>query len=100
MAISEKSRARLQALDDRLVRLRANRERLVAQVSVAERRRETRRKIVIGGTVLAATEHEGVPPLRDRDELHRWLDQKLQRPQDRSVFELADAGPAADAKQR
>ena len=45
-------RARLQLLDERLARLRATRERLSARASRTERKRDTRRKIVVGGTVL------------------------------------------------
>jgi hypothetical protein len=48
-------------LDERLARLRAEKDRLLARAGKAERRRDTRRKIVLGGTVLAALEHEGVP---------------------------------------
>ena len=40
--------------------MRAERERLLARTNRVERKRDTRRKIVIGGTVLAAVEHEGV----------------------------------------
>ena len=88
MSSSEKARVRLQAIDERLARLRAERDRLAARASQAERRRDTRRKIVLGGTVLAAVEHEGVPALRTRAELVRWLDSQLSRPHDRAVFEL------------
>ena len=83
MSHPDKVRARLELLDKRLARLRAERDRLVARASQAERRRDTRRKIVIGGTVLAAIEHEGVPALRTREELVRWLDARLSRPHDR-----------------
>jgi hypothetical protein len=85
----EKVRARLQMLDERLTRLRATRERLAARASRTERKRDTRRKIVLGGTVLAAIDHEGLPALRDRAELLRWLDVQLDRPQDRRVFDLS-----------
>ena len=88
MAQSEKVRARISMLDERLARLRAEKERLLARAGSAERRRDTRRKIVIGGTVLAALDHEGVPPIRSEAELRRWLDARLTRPNDRAVFEL------------
>jgi hypothetical protein len=71
MSQSEKVRVRLQSLDARLVRLRAERDRLAARASRTERKRDTRRKIVLGGTVLAAVEHEGVPAMRTRAELVR-----------------------------
>ena len=54
----------------------------------AVRKRDTRRKIILGGAVLAAVLHEGVPALRTADELHRWLDAQLQRTADRAVFGL------------
>jgi hypothetical protein len=88
MPNSEKVQARLTSIDERLARLRAERDRLIARASQAERRRDTRRKIVLGGSVLAAIEHEGVPALRTRAELLRWLDLQLQRPHDRAVFDL------------
>jgi hypothetical protein len=88
MSQSEKVRVRLQLLDERLARLRSEKDRLMARVSRTERKRDTRRKIVLGGTVLAAIEHEGVPPLRTRAELVRWLDAQLSRPHDRTAFDL------------
>ena len=88
MAQSEKVRVRLHAIDERLARLRSERDRLVARASHTERRRETRRKIVIGGTVLAAIEHEGVPALQTKAELLTWLASRLTRPPDRAVFDL------------
>ena len=69
MCPSEKVRVRLESLDERLARLRAEKDRLVARASRTERKRDTRRKIVIGGTVLAAIEHEGVPAMRTHAEL-------------------------------
>jgi hypothetical protein len=89
MSQAEKVRLRLQSLDKRLARLRAERERLIARASRTERRRDTRRKIVIGGTVLAAVEHKGAPALQSRAELVQWLDAQLARPHDRSLFDLA-----------
>ena len=89
MSHAERVRLRLQSLDERLARLRAQRDRLAARASQTERRRETRRRIIIGGTVLAAVEHESVPALQSRAELVRWLDAQLVRPHDRSVFDLA-----------
>jgi hypothetical protein len=89
MSQAEKVRLRLQSLDVRLARLRAERDRLAARAGQTERRRDTRRKIVIGGTVLAAVEHEGVPALQSRAELLQWLDAHLVRSHDRGVFDLA-----------
>jgi len=44
--------------------------------------------ILIGGAVLAAIDHEGVPVMRSVPELLRWLDTKLTRPHDRAAFDL------------
>jgi hypothetical protein len=84
----EKVRVRLQALDERLARLRMEKNRVIARVSQAERKRDTRRKILIGGAVLAVVDHEGVPALRSSAELLRWLNARLTRPHDRAVFDL------------
>jgi hypothetical protein len=84
----EKAQTRIQSLDERLARLRAEKIRLVARTSQVERKRDTRRKILIGGAVLAAVEHEGVPVLRSRADLVRWIDVQLTRPHDRAVFDL------------
>jgi hypothetical protein len=88
MPQSEKVRVRLQTLDERLARLRMEKSRLIARVSQAERKRDTRRKILIGGAVLVAVDHEGMPAIRSGAELLRWLDARLARPHDRAVFDL------------
>ena len=88
MVQPEKVRARLQSVDDTLARLRAERSRLLARASQAERKRDTRKKILIGGAVLAAIAHEGVPPIRTSQELLAWLTPRLTRPHDRAVFDL------------
>ena len=94
MPPSEKVRIRLRLLEERLARLRSEKDRLVAQAGKAERKRATRRKILIGGTVLAALEHEGVPEMRTAAELRRWLESHLTRPQDRAVFDLGGSKSA------
>ncbi len=88
MSHTTKSQARIHALDARLARLRAERVRLAARVSQSERKRDTRRKILIGAAVLAAVDHDGVPVLRSQRELVQWLDGRLTRPHDRAVFDL------------
>jgi len=88
VAQTDRVRSRIQSLDERLARIRAQKSRLVARASQTERKRDTRRKILIGGAVLAAIEHEGVPKMRTREELLRWLDRHLTRPHDRAAFEF------------
>ena len=89
MPQSEKIQARIQSLDERLARLRMKKGRLLARAGHVERKRDTRRKILIGGAVLAAVGHEGVPALRTASDLLQWLDAKLRRPHDREAFGLA-----------
>jgi hypothetical protein len=84
----EQARARIGTVNDALARLRAERSRLLARATQAERKRDTRKKILIGGAVLAAVQHEGVPVLRTGDELLAWLEPRLTRPHDRAAFDL------------
>jgi hypothetical protein len=88
MSQTANSHRRIQALDERLARLRAERLRLAARVSQSERKRDTRRKILIGAAVLAAVEHGGVPAFDRQRDLLQWLDTRLTRPHDRAVFDL------------
>jgi hypothetical protein len=98
MAHTQKVRTRIQSLDERLARLRAERIRLAARASHTERKGDTRRKILIGGAVLAAVQHEGVPVLGNPDDLTRWMDEQLSRPHDRAVFDLAERSSSIQSK--
>jgi hypothetical protein len=95
MPQSEKVLARIQSLDDRLARLRTEKNRLIARAGHAERKRDTRRKILIGGAILAAIDHEGVPPIRSTAELLGWLDRHLTRSYDREIFDLPSPARSA-----
>jgi hypothetical protein len=88
MSQSEKIHTRIHSIDERLARLRARRERLLARAGQAERKRDTRRKILIGAAILAAIDRDGVPGMRSMMELRRWLNERLARPHDRDVFGL------------
>jgi hypothetical protein len=70
---------------------------LLARLSHTERKRDTRRKILVGAAVFAAVEHDGVPSLYNVADLLRWLDARLTRPHDRAVFDLptGEASPIA-----
>ena len=92
MSGETKGHVRIRAIDERLARLRAERSRLAARVSHTERKRDTRRKILVGAAVLAAVEHNGIPALRTARELLEWLDTRLTRLHDRAVFDLARRG--------
>jgi hypothetical protein len=82
-------RARLTSVNEILARLHAERNRLLARATQAERKRDTRKKILIGGAVLAALAHEGVPPIANLQALLAWLDPRLTRTHDRAVFDFA-----------
>jgi len=84
----EQVRARLSSVNESLARLRAERDRLLARATQSERKRDTRRKILIGGAVLAAVLHDGVPAIRSAEELLAWLEPRLTRPHDRTAFDL------------
>jgi hypothetical protein len=99
MPQSEKIHARIQSLDERLARLRMKKGRLLARAGQTERKRDTRRKILIGGAVLAAVGREGVPPLRTSHDLLQWLDTQLTRPPDREAFDWT-AEPVQTAESR
>lgn len=94
MSQTRELRARIHTLDERLARLRAEKDRLLARASQTERKRDTRRKILIGGAILAAIDHEGVPPLRSKADILRWLDTRLTRPHDRAVFDFGSPKPS------
>ena len=80
--------ARLDSVNESLARLRAERSPLLARATQADRKRDTRQKILIGATVLAAVLHEGVPPLRSSEELLAWLEPRLLRAHDRAAFDF------------
>jgi hypothetical protein len=60
--------------------------------ALRERKAETRRKILVGGMVLAKVEQGEIDPQLFR----RWLDQALTRADDRALFDL----PAAQSPPR
>jgi hypothetical protein len=97
MSTDTKGHVRIRAIDERLARLRSERSRLAARMSHTERKRDTRRKILVGAAVLAGIEHNGMPALRTTEELLEWLDTRLTRPHDRALFDLARrATPSKD----
>jgi hypothetical protein len=76
-------------IDDRIAALKAKKEKLAAQLNtlqakskVADRKRDTRRKIIIGGAVLAALEKDrSIAPT-----VTRFLAAHVTRPKDREVI--------------
>lgn len=85
-------KTRIDELKERRARVDAELERLRRQASARERKRDTRRKIVAGATVLAAA--------AENRKVESWfrklLEQRVRKPDDRRLFnldaEMEDAG--------
>lgn len=77
-------------LEDKLKLLKLHQQRSEArQRAVAaqrERKLETRRRILVGGVVLAKVKDGSIA----ESDLKRWLDAALTRPTDRALFGLDD----------
>ena len=74
---------RLAKVREREARLKRERDRLVARLSTEERKRDTRRKILLGSLVLAKLEES--PKLREF--IARELSGFLTRVEDRALFD-------------
>ena len=86
----------ISTLETKLAQLKLRQQRQEARRRAIQQQRDrkadTRRKILVGGIVLAKIKEGGLPPpLRD------WLDQALTRADDRALFDLPPL-PAAAAK--
>ena len=77
-------------LEDKLKTLKVRQQRIEArQRAIAaqrERKLETRRRILVGGVVLAKVKDGSIA----ESELKRWLDAALTRADDRALFGLAE----------
>jgi hypothetical protein len=75
-------------LEDRLKQLKLRQQRIDARQRALqaqrERKAETRRKILVGGVVLAKLQRGEIAA----EQLRGWLDQALTRVDDRAMFEL------------
>lgn len=84
-------------MPDKLQKLEAKKAKIVAEIqrirgreAAAERKADTRRKIILGGLVWAMVERgESV----DKNALLTALDRSLGRPQDRTLFNLPHLPP-------
>ena len=80
--------AQIAAAEAKLQQLKARQKRAAARArSIAtknERSQELRRKILVGAIVLAKVEAGEIP----RAEFRHWLDQAIERSDDRELFEL------------
>ena len=79
---------RIIGLEEKLKQLKTRQARLDARkralTSRQARKNDTRRKILLGATVLARIDRKEL----DQAEVNRWLDQSLTRPDDRALFGL------------
>lgn len=87
---------RISELETKLKQLKVRQQRIDARaralVSRRARQDDTRRKILIGATVLARIDAHQL----DHTDLQSWLDAHLTRDDDRALFELpprSEAGP-------
>ena len=79
---------RITTLEIKLKQLKARQARIEARkkalLSRRARKDDTRRKILIGATILARIDRHEL----DHADLEAWLDEHLSRPEDRALFEL------------
>ena len=85
---------RINHLETKLQQLKAQQQRVDAQARALASRRtrqqETRRKLLVGATVLALVDRNVI----DHDDVQAWLDAELSREEDRALFDLPLKGPA------
>jgi hypothetical protein len=86
--------AKIDALEQRLRQLKVKQQRIEARRRTLEsrraRREELRRKILVGGIVLAKVEEGAIP----RATLVEWLEGALTKDEDRVLFGLKGANGA------
>lgn len=79
---------RISALEGRLKQLKAQQQQKEARRRTIESRRsrkaDTRRKVLVGAIVLDRVEQERLPEA----ELRAWLDEGIERADDRALFDL------------
>ena len=84
---------RIESLEAKLKQLKTRQQRIDARARALASRRarkdDTRRKILIGATILARIDRHEL----DHAELESWLDAHLTRDDDRALFELPQKSP-------
>jgi hypothetical protein len=84
----------ISTLQEKLTQLKLRQQRLDARKravdALRERKATTRRKILVGGIVLAKVERGEI----DNEQFRGWLDQTLTRADDRALFGLPINDPA------
>jgi large subunit ribosomal protein L7/L12 len=83
----------ISTLQQKLTQLKLRQQRLDARKraidALRERKNTTRRKILVGGVVLAKIERGEI----DAEQFRGWLDQALTRADDRALFDLPPSDP-------
>jgi hypothetical protein len=86
--MSQKRKQRIEALSERLKRLQVQQSRADSRQRTMEarkaRKEDTRRKVLAGSLVLTCLEDGRL----SKNEFYAWLDQALDRPDDRALFGL------------
>jgi hypothetical protein len=87
-AMAAKIQGRIEALEQRLKKLKTKHQRAQARARTVQnrsaRREDTRRKFLVGAIVMARIDQG----LLEKSVLREWLDGSLERPDDRALFEL------------
>ena len=86
--MSQKRKERIEALSERLKQLQAQQSKAELRVRTMEarkaRKEDTRRKVLAGSLVLSCLEDGRL----SKTTFHTWLDEALDRPDDRALFGL------------
>jgi hypothetical protein len=86
--MSQKRKQRIEALSERLKRLQVQQSRADSRQRTMEarkaRKEDTRRKVLAGSLVLTCLEDGRL----SKSDFYAWLDQALDRPEDRALFGL------------
>ena len=84
----------ISTLQEKLLQLKLRQQRLDARKQAVQAQRErkalTRRRILVGGIVLSKVERGEI----DSDLFRSWMDEALQRADDRSLFGLPEKPPS------
>ena len=87
-AVAAKMEGRIEALEERLKKLKMKHQRAQARARTAQsrtaRREDTRRRFLVGAIVIARVDQG----LLEKSVLRGWLEGALERTEDRALFEL------------
>jgi hypothetical protein len=88
LAVAAKMEVRIEALEERLKKLKTKHQRAQARARTVQnrtaRREDTRRRFLVGAIVIARVDQG----LLEKSVLRGWLEGALERPDDRALFEL------------